>query len=68
MTEKLSKNKSTGPEGFTANSIIQERTSTCETFKKICRGRNTSKLILLGHHHPDTKTTQRYHKKKENYK
>ena len=33
---------------------------------KNCRGRNTSKLIQ-GHHHPDTKTRQRQHKK-ENYR
>ena len=32
------------------------------------RGRNTSKLILQGHHHPDTKTRQRQHIKKENYR
>ena len=30
---------------------------------KNCRGRNTSKHILQGHHHPDTKTRQRQHKK-----
>ena len=29
-----------------------------------CRGRNTSKLILWGHHHPDTKTRQKQHKRK----
>ena len=28
---------------------------------------NTSKLILQGHHHPDAKTRQRQHTKKENY-
>ena len=27
-----------------------------KTLSKNCRGRNTSKLILRGHHHPDTKT------------
>ena len=27
------------------------------------RGRNTYKLILLGHHHPDTEARQRQHKK-----
>jgi len=32
---------------------------------KTCRGRNTSKLILQGHHHPDTKTRQRQHKKRK---
>ena len=33
---------------------------------KNCRGRNTSKLILQGHHHPDTKTRnrQQYQKRK----
>ena len=30
---------------------------------KNCRGRNTSKLILWGHHHPNTKTRQRQHTK-----
>ena len=34
---------------------------------KNCRGRNTSKLILRGHNHPDSKTRQRQHKK-ENYR
>ena len=34
---------------------------------KNCRGRNTPKFVLQGHHHPDTKTRQRYHKK-ENYR
>ena len=31
----------------------------------MCRGRNTFKLILQGHHHPDTKTRQRQHKKRK---
>ena len=31
----------------------------------ILRGRNTSKLILQGHHHPDTKTRQRQHTKRK---
>ena len=35
--------------------------------KKNCRGRNTLKVILGGHHHRDTKTTHRYDKK-ENYR
>ena len=26
---------------------------------------NTPKLILSGHHHPDTKTRQRYYKKRK---
>ena len=33
--------------------------------KKNYRGRNTSELILWGHHHRDTKTRQRYHKKRK---
>ena len=35
-----------------------------EVTKKDCRGRGTSKLILQGHNHPDTKTRQRQHKKR----
>ena len=39
-----------------------------ETFtKKFSIGRNTSELILGSHHHPDTKTRQRQHTKKENF-
>ena len=36
-----------------------------KTLSKNCRGRNTSKLILQGHHHPDTKTRQRQHTKRK---
>ena len=36
------------------------------TLSKNCRGRNTSKLILRDHHHPDTKTKD--NTKKENYR
>ena len=36
-----------------------------KTLSKNCRGRNTFKFILQGHHHPDTKTRQRQHKKKK---
>ena len=32
---------------------------------KNCRGRNTSKLSLQGHHHPNTKTRQRQHIKRK---
>ena len=39
-----------------------------KTLSKNCRGRNTSKLVLWGHHHPDTKTRQRQHAKTENYR
>ena len=36
-----------------------------KTLSKNCRGRDTSKLILQGHHIPDTKTRQRQHKKRK---
>ena len=36
-----------------------------KTLPKNCRGRNTSKLILWGHYHPDTKTRQRQHTKRK---
>ena len=35
-----------------------------KNLSKNCRGRNTSKLILRGHHHLDTKTRQRQHTQK----
>ena len=37
------------------------------TLSKNCRGRTTSKLILQDHHHPDTKTRQSQHTKR-NYR
>ena len=52
-----------------ANSInILRRANTCpsQTLAKYSRGRNTPKLILRGHHHPDTKTKDVT--KKENYR
>ena len=33
-------------------------------YYKNCRGKNPSKLIVWAHHHPDTKSTQRYLKKR----
>ena len=38
-----------------------------ENLPKNCRGRDASKLILQGHNHPDTKTKQGQHEKK-NYR
>jgi len=69
VIEKLLKNKSPGPDGSSQNSIKHlERANAypSKTLSKSCRGRNTSKLILQGHHHPDTKTRQRQ-PQKENY-
>ena len=43
-----------------------------ENLPKSCGGRNTPKLILGGHQHPDTKTRKRHHIQdtieKENYR
>ena len=36
-------------------------TSSSKIIPKNCRGRTTPKLILWGHHHPDTKPRQRSH-------
>ena len=36
-----------------------------KTLSKNCRGRNTSKLTLQGHHHSDTQTRQRKHTEKK---
>ena len=46
---------------------IKRRINTypSETISKKFRERNTPKLILQGHDHPDTKTRQRYHKKRK---
>ena len=48
-------------------SNIQKRAKTypSQTLPKYSRGRNTAKLILRGHHHPDIKTRQRYHKERK---
>ena len=44
-----------------------ERASThpSQTLPKNCRGKNTPKLLLQGHHHPDTKTRQRFQKERK---
>ena len=54
-----------------ANSIKHLEKSQHLSFcniSKNCRGRDSPKLILWGHHHPVTKTRQRYHTQKENYR
>ena len=50
------------------NSIKHLEKSQClpsKTLSKNCRGRNTSKFILQGHHHPGIKTRQRQHTKRK---
>ena len=67
VIKNLPTNKSSESDSFTGKfyQIFREELTPIllKIFPKNCRERNTPKLILQGHHHSDTKTRQRYHKK-----
>ena len=62
-------NKSQGSYGFKGElyqTFREELMSIhLKLFQKNCRGGNSSKLILQGHHNPDTKTRQKCHRKRK---
>ena len=67
MIKNLPKTKAQDQLALQENSIKHRRANAypSKRLSKNCRGRNPSKLILRGHHHPDSKTRQRQHKKRE---
>ena len=69
VIKKLPKNRSSWPDGYTGEFYqIWRRVNTYSSetlFSKKSGARNTFKLILWGHHHPDTKTRQGYYKKRK---
>ena len=46
-------------------SLRRAKTYPAQTLLENCRGKKTPKVILWGHHNPDTKTRQRCHKNRK---
>ena len=70
LIKNLSIDRSPEPDSFTDESYQALRDKLMpivrKLFQKYSRERNTPKLILQGHYHPDTKIRQRYTKKTAN--
>ena len=67
VIKNIPTNKSSGPDSFIRDfyqMFREELTLSCtNSFKKLQREENLQ--ILWGHHHTDTKTRQRYYKKRK---